>query len=98
MVCGIIIGIDRILKVGEPGARVTLFGGSAYEVLFIYRNRLHYTTENNCQKVEVPGTITLKKSGCPGTQAPMVTTSMGIIDYSDNELGQNIDYDVLYPL
>jgi hypothetical protein len=59
-----------------PGARVTMFGGSAYEVLFIYRNRLQYTTENNCQKVEVPGTITLNKWGCPGTQAPMVTTPM----------------------
>jgi hypothetical protein len=50
---------------GVPGARVTMFGGSAYEILFIYRNRFHYTTENNCQKVEVPGTITLKKWGRP---------------------------------
>jgi hypothetical protein len=63
-------------KSGGPCARVTMFGGSAYEVLFVYRNRLHYTTENNCQKVEVPGTITLKKLGCPGTQVPMVTTPM----------------------
>jgi hypothetical protein len=63
-------------KVGVLGARVTMFGRSAYEALFIYRNRLHYTTENNCQKVEVPSTITLKKRGCPGTQAPMVTTPM----------------------
>jgi hypothetical protein len=52
-----------------------MFGGSAYEVHFIYRNRLHYT-ENNCQKVEVPGTITLKKWECQGTQASMVTTPM----------------------
>jgi hypothetical protein len=44
-----------------------MFGGSAYEVLFIYQNRLHYTTENNCQKVEEPGAITLKKWGCPDT-------------------------------
>jgi hypothetical protein len=49
------IGVDRISKLGVPGAWVTMFGGSAYEVLFIYRNRLHYTTENNCQKVGVPG-------------------------------------------
>jgi hypothetical protein len=55
---------------------MTMFGGSAYEVLFIYRNRFLYTAENNCQKVEVPGTITLKKWGCPGTQAPMVLTPM----------------------
>jgi hypothetical protein len=56
---------------------VTLFGGSAYEVLFIYRNRLHYTTETNCQKVEVPGTITLKKWGArTPMQAPMVTMPM----------------------
>jgi hypothetical protein len=56
-----VISIDWISEVGVPSARVTMFGGSAYEVLFICRNRLHYTTENNCQKLEVPGTITLKK-------------------------------------
>jgi hypothetical protein len=58
-----VIGVDRISKVGVLGARVAMFGGSGYEVLFIYRNRLHYTTENNCQKVGVPDTMTLKKWG-----------------------------------
>jgi hypothetical protein len=58
-----------------------MFGGSAYEVLFIYRIRLHYTIENNCQKVAVPGTIlhAVIKWGARapiGTIAPMVTTPM----------------------
>jgi hypothetical protein len=66
-----------------PGALVTVFGGSAHEVLFIYRNRLQYTTENKCQKVEVPGTIMVKKWGCPGTQAPMVTIIVSLITEVD---------------
>jgi hypothetical protein len=78
-----IISVDRISKVGVPGAWVTMFGGSAYEVLFIYRNRFHYTTENNCQKVEVPGIIAQlhSKSGGARTQAPMVTTPMDTMSF-----------------
>jgi hypothetical protein len=83
------IGIDRISKVRVPGAGCPgdhVWRQCLYEVLFIYRNRLHYTTENNCQKVEVPGTITLEKWGCPGTKAPMITTPMALlIDHQLNE-------------
>jgi hypothetical protein len=48
-----------------------MFGGSAYDPLGDWKQHYSdYTTENNCQKVEVPGTITLKKWGAraPGHQ------------------------------
>jgi hypothetical protein len=70
------IGVDRISKVGVLGARGDHVWRQCLRSSFHLPNRFHYTTENNCQKGEVPGTITLKKWGCPGTQAPMIATPM----------------------
>jgi hypothetical protein len=73
----LLIGVDRISKVGVPGDRVWR---QCLESSFHLSEPAPLHHRNNCQKVEVPGTITLKKWGCPGIQAPMITTLMALLN------------------